>query len=319
MLSVHYSGDIVSTPDKEVGYLLECKRKRIKQICKYNQYESACKVWQNCIKTYQNIKRTNQEGRCELDNKICCPGRMKSFLNSLKKKTYKIDYMTYRKLASASHSLVKNSPHKVLFLTLTFPKFKHDEITDKQANECFSKFVENMRTNYQSGGYIAVRERGSVTHRLHFHLLIDLPFIDFRIINGSWLHSVSDFCIFSNRALFSDKKARFILDPIRATKYVCKYFAKVREESESKIYFISNNLIIKPYRFDVNGSFNNVGDFLDRFRCEIVSQSDYHTTFRACNPEKLTELYKEIIYPLFGTFKNDGEMVVRDDNFEGYS
>lgn len=328
MLSLHYNGDIVNTPDKETAYLLELRRRRIKKVCKYGKYESDCPVWQNCVKCWQNIKRKNQQGRCELSKKICCPARMQCFINGLKKKKYKITYPVYRKLASATHHLIKTSEHKVLFLTLTFPKYKEDAKFNKltetdqnnyrenQANESFSKFVENMRTNYKSSGYIAVRERGEKTNRLHFHLLISLPFISFVDLNRCWLHTISGYCEYSDRALYSDKKNRFITSPIQAIKYVCKYFSKVRAESDTKIYFISNNLIIKALKFTPEDSFKNTGLFFDRYRCEVVSQSEYHTTYRACNPEFLKKMFIEIIYPLFGTIKKGVRLEVRDNNFQ---
>jgi hypothetical protein len=255
------------------------------RICKYNIHEDDCDVWQRQFKC----------GRCNLAGSDLCPGHIRRTWLGLKAKSYKIDNSTYRKLASSAHYLVHESKTKTLFITLTFPPFKR-RVNEKEINQYFSRFVENLRKNYDCGGYIAVRERGEKNHRVHFHLLLAIPYIPYHILNDSWCTTIKDICNYSRNAVTTDKKTVFIREPTRALKYVCKYFSKSRgQSSKTRLVFISNNILIGPQ--SVVGS---VFDILKGYKGIFIQQtSDYTTCFRITNNLEFKRFCYKFLYPFF--------------------
>ena len=95
------------------------------RICKYNYHEDNCKVWNNSIINFQNVKKNNFAGRCTLYGTTECPDKRQADFGN-KEKKFKIDSINYRKVASAGHYLVKTSKYKSLFLTLSLPPFKSE-------------------------------------------------------------------------------------------------------------------------------------------------------------------------------------------------
>jgi len=295
MINNHLNGDIVRCPDiAEIKIRLN-EMKEKKHICKYNYHEDNCSTWQSSLVNWQNIKQNGCAGRCMLSGTLLCPGHIIQTKTGEKEKLFKINNQVYRKLASTAHYLVKESKNKVLFLTLTFPKFKK-KVTDNEINKYFSKYVENLRKNYDCGGYIAVREFGKETHRVHFHLLLSIPFVPFPVLNAAWCHCIKDICHFSKNAVTSDPKTRFIRNPVRAMRYVCKYFAKTKgRTSKTRQVFISNNIIQKAIKY-----FGNVRDFLTGYESITFTQtSDYATMFRINDPKEFDHFCNKFLYPLF--------------------
>jgi hypothetical protein len=184
MINVHLNGDIVRCPDIAAIQLRATEIRDSHRICKYNYHEDTCEAWQQSLKNWQNVKEFNNCGRCHLAGSIVCPGHIDRADKGTREKKFKIDNTVYRKLSSTAHYLVKESDNKVLFITLTFPNFKK-KVSYNEINNYFSKFVENLRRRYNCGGYIAVREFGKKTHRVHFHLLLSIPFIPFNVLNDS--------------------------------------------------------------------------------------------------------------------------------------
>ena len=191
--------------------------------------------------------------------------------------------------------MAKECKNKNLFITLTFPKFKK-KVTDNEINNHFSNFIHNLRENYDCGGYVAVRERGKKNNRIHFHLLLAIPFIPFTTLNDSWCDTISDICDYSKNALQTDKKTLFIHNPGRALKYVCKYFAKAKNQvSGSRLVFISNNIIQTAFKY-----YGNVRDFLTGYKSLTFTQSsDYTTMWRINDINEFNRFCNTFLYPLF--------------------
>lgn len=276
---------MVRCPDmREIHKMVEEIRDK-HRICKYNIHEDSCKIWQDKFIC----------GRCNLVGSDICPGHIRRTWLGLKKKNFKIDNSVYRKIASAAHFLVKESKNKTLFITLTFPQFKK-KVSYNEINQYFSKFVENLRKNYNCGGYIAVREFGKKTHRVHFHLLLSIPFVPFTVLNDSWCNCIKDICTYSGRALLTDPKTIFIKNPVRALKYVCKYFAKGKGQlSDSRLVFVSNNILQVPkqYRYDIK-------DILKGYKSIYIQQtSDYSTCFRITDTREFNRFCQNFLYPFF--------------------
>jgi hypothetical protein len=256
------------------------------RICKYNVHEDNCDTWLKQFKC----------GRCSLSGSDICPGHIKRTWDGLKAKNFKIDGGVYRKLSSAAHYLVNESKTKTLFITLTFPAFKR-KVSNEEINQLFSKFVENLRTNYNCGGYIAVREFGKANHRIHFHLLCAIPFVPFTDLNNTWCNTIKNICVYSRRALLTDNKTIFIREPTRALRYVCKYFSKAKgQSSKTRLVFISNNIIQKPRVFPGNINFRDV---LTGYGFTVHHTSDYTTMFRVENPVEFKRFCYKFLYPFF--------------------
>jgi len=285
----------VRCPDMRAIYLRAQQIRDSHQICKYGFLESECQTWQKSLTIFQNVKCNGCEGRCLLAGQDNCPGSKLRKQTGLETKSFEITNQVYRKIASSAHYLVKESKSKTLFLTLTFPKFKK-YVTPNEINKYFSRFVENLRKNYNCGGYIAVREYGKNTNRVHFHLLLSIPFVPYSLLNYSWCNCIKDICDSSKNAIQSDPKTRFIDRPDRAMRYVCKYFAKGKGvKSESRLYFVSNNILQKPKNY--TGATDT--GLLNNFKFDYVSQSDYTTTFRISDSKEFARFCDKFLYPFF--------------------
>jgi hypothetical protein len=303
MINIHLNGDIVKCPD-----IRAIKRELLNSyekngICKYNIIENDCRVWQDSLINWQGTIRTMCSGRCKLSGSILCSEHNKRVQTGLKEKHFKIDNQVYRKLASSAHYLVKESDHKTLFLTLTFPKFRKKHKLTKYIfeneiiNTYFSRFVENLRSHYDCGGYIAVREFGKKTNRIHFHILLSIPFIPFATLNSVWCNCIKDICFNSRRAVTSDPKTKFVRDPIRAMKYVCKYFSKCKgQESIGRLVFVSNNILQKPRGMYESSEYG----FLDSFKFDYQKQtSDFTTCYRITDQKEFKRFCDNFLYPFF--------------------
>ena len=295
MINIHLNGDIVRCPD------IAAIRKRIKERneaenrCIHGIIEWKCEVWKAFVMNQPEIKKFSDCGPCVFAYNVSCPMHRKKVETGNMKKKFKIDNQVYRKIASAAHYLVKESNCKTLFITLTFPKFKK-KVSYNEINNYFSKFVENLRTNYACGGYIAVREFGKKTHRVHFHLLLSIPFVPFPVLNAAWCHCIKDICDFSGRALLSNPKTVVIRNPARALRYICKYFAKTKGQvNKSRLVFMSNNIIQRPKQYT-----DTIEDILSGYKSVFIQQtSDYTTSFRITDSKEFNRFCEQFLYPFF--------------------
>jgi hypothetical protein len=289
MINIHLNGDIVRYPNIS-AIKAEIKNNNDNHyICRYNVHESECSVWKNSITAWH--KFNDIKPRCILSGCDVCPGHQVQKELGNKKKNFKIDNAIYRKLASSAHYLVKESNHKTLFLTLTFPQFINKKPSYNEINKCFSKFVENLRTNYGCGGYIAVREFGSKSHRVHFHLLCSIPFVSFTRLNSAWCTAISNISVFT-----TDPRTKFVKNPVRAMRYVCKYFSKSRgQRSATRLVFVSNNIIQRPRSMDAP-----LESVLDSFKFDYMRQtSDFTTCYRITDNKEFDRFCNEFLYPFF--------------------
>lgn len=318
MLTLHLNGEIVRHADlKEVAIRRKERYDREKR-CKYGVKEVQCEPYvyflNNNVTHKDVVKSVSQWNGCELGNCTICPQYKTRKLYGSRKKEYSLTWETYRKLSSAAHYIVKESNYKTLFLTLTFPKFKKNEITEQQANECFSKFAENLKTNYNCEHYLAVRENGSKNGRLHFHLVISMPYVRFDILNNAWNHAIQDFCYFSKSAIQSDGSNRVIKNPSRAVRYICKYISKsFGQKSRTRLYFISNSalrsLYVNPETGEVSYKSNlkrtlseysvPVYELLKDYKGIYINQCEYVTVFKITDYKSFNKFCLLVLYPLF--------------------
>jgi hypothetical protein len=348
MLNVHFNGEIIRCPDQSGNYLKLVQRRQLEKRCQFGCAESDCETFNN----WQLIdprKRLNK-GCCTLDidpvvsytdketgeiiknpesypensllewKKYICPKAQARYISAITPKKFKIDNVAYRKLSSAAHWMVKESFNKTLFLTLTFPKYLKDEITEKQANECFSKFTDSLKKTYSCDHYVAVRERGEENNRLHFHLICSLPYVHFGSLNHAWCSAIKDYCEYSNSAIQSRAGHRVIKNPIRSIRYVCKYISKSKGmKSDTRLYFISNCTLKKTIQirsgYELNDTYKsittkvsppervsesfNINEILQNYKSVDIKVFDYVTRFRIKDRIEFNKFCCSFIYPLF--------------------
>lgn len=290
MVNIHLNGDIVRCPDISEIQKKVSEIRDVHRICKYNIHENTCPAWLIDVRSHK------YSGRCCLAGSDQCPGHKRQSEHAKKKKTYSINNQVYRKLASASHYMVKESKHKTIFITLTFPPFKKRNYDENEINKSFSRFINNLHENYGVRYYIAVKEYCPSSGRPHFHLLLSIKFTDFRVLNNAWNSAISNLCQHSPNALTTNPDNIIIRSPERAMRYACKYFAKSRgSRSNTRIVFLSMPLILKPKREEIS-----IQDILTGYKSIFIQQtSDYTTSFRITDPKEFHRFCETYLYALF--------------------
>jgi len=305
MITIHYNGDVVSGPDMVRAAEDRKIRNDKNRQCIYGRDEIKCDTWLAHCKDQPEIKKISDFGRCSLHRCDKCPMyqlRVKAG-NQIKK--YKIDSKDYRKLSSGSHWLLKHNKNKLVFFVLTFPPtLKKHKLTksfylNETSNQYFSKFVENLKENYNCSGYVAVKEIGSKFGRCHFHILACFPFVNLMRLNNAWCSTIKTICEYSNHALQTRRGHRIVNgDTGRAVRYICKYISttkKLRHESYSRLVFISNNLLHKKMKYDdINPS-----ELLKGYKSIFISTFDFVTIFRITDPKSFDDFCNNVIYSIF--------------------
>lgn len=307
MLSVHFNGEVVRHKNMMQIQREVKERNESENRCKYGIHFLSCPVWLKYCIERPEVKKISDFGTCILSNCKDCPNYRQRKKAGTTKKVFTIDWKTYRRISSAAHYMLKESEYKSVFLTLTFPPFiKLHKLTksffyDEITNKLFSKFAENLRTNYNCSNYIAVKEYGSKNSRVHFHLLASMPFISFARINDSWCNTISDHCYYSNHALQTDKKSSSVIrNPNRAVRYVCKYISKSYGiKSNTRVVFISNSALIKPVKICEQKYCVNHIDLLKGFKSIRINTYDHVTTFRITDAKEFNIFCQKFLYPLF--------------------
>lgn len=318
MYNVHLNGDIVlSTGNAALDPETRIARGREHFKCKFNKYVAECEHVQEHIHNW-DFKLDNHLSDFKPGSKIqkicpfeCdpfCPGRVRLSEIS-RKKTYRIDYKHYRRIVTSCIKAIHESPYKMIFFTLTFPKYKKHEITDQAANNCFSNFMDNLRTNYNTSHYVAVRERGTINNRLHYHCLVTLPFVNFNRLNLAWCKAISEYCEYSRNAISTDPKNRVITSTVGSSKYFAKYFNSVRKNkqcSDTRIIFISHRCRSDSRRLTEH----EVNTLLSDYSFEIRKLNDYTYYY---NVDDYNSFLTDRIFELFN-YPARGQPVIHNKN-----
>ena len=170
-----------------------------------------------------------------------------------------------------------------MFCTLTFP----GKVSQKYANECFSKFVENLTKNYKLNSYVSVKENHK-SGNPHFHCLFDIPFVNFSTLNKSWNSTFSDRLHYSRNA-FTTGKRRFAADVRQVASYITKYITKSESKDqliETRLYFISENVLSRPELIDENTLIYLTTKFANKF-----FSTDHFSIYMLINFSCLPEYY----------------------------
>jgi hypothetical protein len=166
--------------------------------------------------------------------------------NGKKVKSFEIDRAIYRQIASSAVNLWELRKNNITFFTLTFP-FDANEV---QANECFSKFMDNLKLNYELNNYIATKERGTIGNKIHFHCLFDIPYCPINTLNKAWCQTFRSIANYSGCAVQLPSRSNggaVVRTQQRCVKYICKYVSKsIGTKFEQRCYFISRDILSKP-------------------------------------------------------------------------
>lgn len=189
------------------------------------------------------------------------------------KKTFRFSSPEKRRVKSSAIRLWHTKQNSIKWFTLTFSK----PVGEIDANKCLSKFLDNLTKNYHAKNHVIVREHENKAgeYFLHFHCLIDIPFVSFAKLNNSWCNACRGFCPYSVNMLTSGKKK--IIENIQGlVGYITKYISKSKDiESETRIYFISHNTESKPAIIN----FNNYVYLTTSFECFTVVKDHFTITF----------------------------------------
>ena len=195
-------------------------------------------------------------------------------VNGRKLKTFKLNAKSKRFVRSSAIRQALSAKYKIMFATLTFPK----DIDQKEANRCFSNFVDNLQTNFKLNSYVAVKENTKIG-RPHYHILLDLPYTDYQVLNTAWCSSFRRLMPGSRNA-FTTGRNPIIRNVDSAIQYITKYITKVERAQDdvkplTRQYFVSQNVHccpavipawMKTYLVHKQGAEHYEGDFFTWYR-----------------------------------------------------
>lgn len=203
----------------------------------------------------------------------------------MKRKHFELNGKHKRFIRSSAIRQALIAKYRLLFATLTFPQ----DINQKEANKCFSNFVDNLSTNHKLHSYVAVKEN-TKKGRPHFHVILDIPFTDFKVLNKAWCASFRNHCNYSNNA-FTTGRNPIVRSVDQVAKYITKYITKAERGNDSvkpttRQYFVSQNVHCRP---TVIPSW--LKSYLLHKQGAEHYESDFFTWYRLYNFMDLPEVY----------------------------
>lgn len=222
------------------------------------------------------------------------------------KKVFRFTSREKRLVKSSAIRLFHSKKNSIKWFTLTFT---NKNVSQVDANKCLSKFLENLKKNYHANNYVIVREDQNKAgeYHLHYHCLIDIPFVSFSKLNNAWCRACSGFMSFSPNALTSGKKK--IIDNIQGlVGYITKYISKTDQESDTRVYFISNDCLSRPAVIN----FNNYIYLTTSFESKTIVK-DHFTIIFLKNFAFLPEMF---VLKIPGRRKKEPKPIKNNDSFQ---
>lgn len=207
-------------------------------------------------------------------------------VNGNKRKHFLLTSKHKRLIRSSAIRQGLTAKYKLLFCTLTFP----GDISQREANKCFSNFTDNLKTNFKLNSYVAVKEN-TQRGRPHFHCLFDIPFTDFKVLNKAW-NSAFDHLFDFSRNAFTTGRNPIIQNIGHVIGYITKYITKTVKaqtdvKPETRQYFISQNVHSSPALLSEDDFF-----FLMFKRKYEKFESEFFTWYRLDGFADLPEKYQ---------------------------
>lgn len=166
-------------------------------------------------------------------------------VNGTKRKTFELNSRHKRFIRCSAIRMARTAKYRLLVATLTFPK----DVSEYEANRCFSNFINNLSTNFKLNAYVAVKEL-TQKGRPHYHIILDIPFTDFKILNQAWCSAFRYLMPGSNNA-FTTGSRPIVSNVDDVARYITKYITKAERSQDAvkpatRQYFISNNVNCSP-------------------------------------------------------------------------
>lgn len=315
--TLHYNGSIVSHPDTTTNYEKKIDNYKCDGKCHRGYYLHLCTTLQSYYKKISDEtgkpKAIDFNKPCHLDKspkyKNDCPAYQKSKDDGNKKKTFEITNRVYNEIADRTAWMYNNGRNRLMFAVLTTPPPKKD-YNETELNEAFSRFVENLKKHYGLQRYLAVREIGKIGKLYHYHLILDIPFVEFARLNRAWCASLRNLAYPSKNAFRTKKESRFIYNVAGAVRYISKYLSKTKgHKSETRLYFCDRDtaLAIIKTKFDIKNPISEI-------RKDYKTLSGYQYNDFVCRFSFKSELeqarfFKEIVTIMFETPYKESRLI----------
>jgi len=318
MVTVHYNGSLIVSPDMAQVQKQKEIRYRAQDKCKYGRKCHECPVYVKYYIDHPVAVNVKIEFICCLGTSPLCPFHVQNIENGKKEKRYSMTNRHYVEIADRVAYMKENAKNKMLFLTLTLPPFKKNinpKNVEYEINKFFSKFIENLSKNYGLNHYLAVREGNGVTKRYHYHLIAVLPFTDFRKLNSAWCNAISNICETSKNALTTDREARFIKSTSSAVRYICKYISKARgQKSKTRIIFCDRETAQAEIKHKIDYSEHLqtnevIKSLVGRYKSVVTYQlNDYVTRVTIRDRKELDDFIHNTVRYLFDFIDTGSEL-----------
>lgn len=335
MNTLHYNGAIVTHPDNSDSFNKRIAANLKKGQCVYGKSCLHCPVYLEYERDKQNRENPNdyiitgtintERGsvsgerfikaktrkpkmiaahECTLYKTRDCPHNKEAREYGLQNKTYCITNKIRNQISDRGAWMYHNAKNKLLFATLTVPPFKvqlSNGDKEKLLNEAFSRFIENARKHYGLCHYLAVREGDGVRKRYHYHVIMDIPFVDFMAINNAWVHTLAGICNYSRNAFTTDKKARTIRSISSATRYIAKYISKAgRERHPTRVFFCDRetaNAVMTTEFYD------EISAVREQFPIEGYKYNDYVIRYTIRDRILSDKFFREVVTAMFSAYQ----------------
>lgn len=316
MQTLHYGCAIVRHPDTSALY-----RERMNYYSEKNKCRYGVTVW-TCPDAVKYARENTREGvkvsidNCPLSNCGLCDNYCSQVMYGTRKKTYGITNRIKNEIIDRGAWLYQNADNKLVFATLTVPPFikklsKHE--TETELNKAFSRFIENLRgETYKCTHYIAVREGDGINKRYHYHVIMDIPFIDFRRINIAWVHSLDGICEYSPNAFTTDRDARTIKSISSASRYIAKYVSKsIGDRHDTRVYFTDRDTaraVITTEIFEDITVLKSNYPTLEGYRF-----NDYVVRYSVKDRKVSDRFFNDIVKTFFDSTSDGSELIIFTD------
>ena len=319
MNTLHYNGSIVTHPDNSDSFNKRIAANLKKGQCVYGKSCLHCPVFLDNERAKQRATGPKKiyPIDCQMRRSPDCPHNKAAREFGQQEKTYSITNKIRNQISDRGAWMFQNSKNKLLFATLTVPPFKiqiNNGEKEKLLNQSFSRFIENAKSTYGLHRYIAVREGDGVNKRYHFHVILDIPYVDFAAINNAWVRTLSEFCHYSRNAFTTDKKARTIKSISSATRYIAKYISKAgRERHKTRVFFCDRetaNAVVTTEFWD------ELSEVKKQFPIEGYKYNDYVIRYTIRDRILSDKFFREVVRAMFSAYEkrvNEPEFITFAD------
>lgn len=203
------------------------------------------------------------------------------------KKFYSINPKIYNRIASSAIRQFNEKKNRLTFLTFTFPK----PISEKDANTCFSRFLDNFKKTYELNSYIWTKEL-TEAGRPHFHAICDFPFKPITEINSAWCSAMQ---MDSKCAVRLPEDGAVVKDMDRLLRYICKYVSKsFKTKYEARCYGISRNILSNPVIITQGG----ITQYIQNVEHKKICESEHFALFH-CQDIKKDQKFIDLLQRMY--------------------